>query len=182
MTPPPGTSATKPPARVLLYPELLYILLFIGIFAATMTGVVAFGDLSRWFGHAVAAGTGLVLLVLVIITGAIQSGRIRVLSGRKVFGVHKIAATCFSGIVIGTFSLGLLIMVMHGEQVLETPHGTLGLIVAVLCGIQLILSLPPSRSPSTRKVHRIAGYLIVPLFLVQFFLGLGAAHLFGLDL
>jgi hypothetical protein len=74
-------------------------------------------------------------------------------------------------------------MIGHGEPVLTTLHGWLGLTVAALSAVQMLPSLFITRRQSIRKFHRIVGYLIFPLFLFQIFLGLDAAELFegGLD-
>ena len=160
-----------------LYRALPYFLLFIGTIIVTILSVILFGNPSRWMGHAVTAAIGLVLLILVILTGAIQNGRIPFLHMPKIMVVHKISGTCFSGVVIGTFILGLLVILGHGEPILTSSHGILGLIVAILSGIQLVLSLVVTKRQKIRTAHKIIGYLIVPLFLLQIYLGISAAEL-----
>ena len=159
------------------YRALPYFFLFIGIIIVTIFSVILFGNPSRWMGHAITSAIGLILLVLVIFTGAMQSGRIRFLHIQKIMLLHKISGACFSGVVIGTFILGLLLMVEHNDPILTSYHGILGLIVAVLSGVQLVLSLMVSKRQSIRAAHRIIGYLILPLFLLQLYLGISAAEL-----
>jgi hypothetical protein len=122
---------------------------------------------------------GLVLLALVVVTGAIRRGRFKALRFRQVLFFHTMVSVCFTGIVVGTFFLGLLVVISGGEPVLTTPHGIVGFFVAALSLVQMIPSLAITRRPSIRRIHRIFGYLVVPLFLLQIFLGLGAARLFG---
>jgi hypothetical protein len=94
---------------------------------------------------------------------------------------HKTAGVFFAGIVVSTFFPGLQVTASHGEPVLATPHGLLGLADAVLCTVQMGLSLFVSQRHTIRKFHRIVGYLIVPLFLLQILLGLNAAGWLGPD-
>jgi hypothetical protein len=157
--------------------SLPFFFLFAGIIFAMIWETVTFGSPSRWSGHAITGGIGLVLLVLVIITGAMQGGRLPSLHFRHTLLVHKIASVSFSAIATGTFLLGLLVMVGHGWPVLATTHGVLGLIVTVLSIIQIVPSLLVTSRQSIRGIHRFVGYLILPLFLLQIFLGLEAADL-----
>jgi hypothetical protein len=178
MAAPPGPS-TEQSTRTEVSQALPFFFLFIVIVIAMVLGTVTFGSPSRWIGHATTAVAGLVLLALVVVAGAIRSGRIKALQFRHALFVHKIASVCFTGVVAGTFILGLLVMMGHDEPVLGTPHGIVGLIVAVLSVIQMILSLVVANRQSIRRVHGVLGYLIVLFFLFQLFLGLGAARLFG---
>ncbi len=168
---------------MILYQAVPYLLLFAGIIAGIVLETIIFGSPSRWIGHAVTGTSGLVLLALVIVTGMIRSGRISSLHVRNVHFLHKIASVAFSGVAVGTFSLGLLLMASHGEPLLTTTHGWVGMTVAALSTIQLLPSLFVSRRQSIRKFHMVVGFLIVPLFLLQVILGIDAAELFegGID-
>jgi hypothetical protein len=177
MTTLPASIPKEPSARATLNHALPYLLLFIGIIAGIVLEAIFLSEPSRWIGHSVTGTAGLVLLIMVIVTGAIRSGRLQSLTFRQVHFTHKIASVAFSGIAVGTFFLGLLVMVGHGEPVMTTVHGWTGLIVAALSTVQLLPSLFITRRQSIRKIHMIIGFLIVPLFLLQVFLGLNAAEL-----
>jgi VIT1/CCC1 family predicted Fe2+/Mn2+ transporter len=69
-----------------------------GIISGIVFETIFFGSPSRWIGHAVIATAGLVLLVLVIVTGVIRSGRIPSLRFRQVHLLHKIASVSFTGL------------------------------------------------------------------------------------
>ena len=145
-----------------------------GIIAAGSVAAT-FGTHVQWIGHAVVAIFGLVLLVIVILTGAIQAGRIYRKSVSRVYPLHRAASTWFSLVVVVTFILGLLVTNSHGEPVLQSAHGVLGLILAVLAPIQLGPSLIIVKRSSIRTIHRIVGYLIAVLYILQVYFGLNSA-------
>jgi hypothetical protein len=160
------------------YVTLPYMLIVLGGLIATGTVVATFGTSSQWIGHAVTALLGLLLLVTVILTGAIQAGRIFRKNTFQVYPAHRAASIWFSVVVMVTFILGLLAMVGHGEPVLRSSHGFLGLTVTVLALIQLAPSLIITKRSSIRTIHRIVGYLIAVVFSIQIYIGLSEAGLF----
>ncbi|HMA05780.1 MAG TPA: hypothetical protein VKO45_07620 [Methanomicrobiales archaeon] len=122
----------------------------------------------------------LVLMVAVILTGAVQKGRIKAIRVHHIFRFHRMLSIWFSAFVVGTFVLGLLTTRGHGEPVLESVHGLLGLVVAILALAQLVPSLVIARRTRIRLPHRVIGYLIVPLLVLQTVIGLGEAGLIPL--
>lgn len=174
----PGTDTlTESGIKKMVYP-LGFFLLFTGIIIAIVALALVFGTPSRWLLHAFTAGLGLVLLVLVIVTGMMMARRIRSMHIPHVRLVHTCLSIVFAGMTVSTFILGLVYITEHGEPLLHTPHGFVGLVLSVLCAAQVLLSLVVSRRQSIRTVHRITGYLIVVFFLLQLFMGLEAAGLF----
>ena len=151
------------------------ILLISGLLITLASVALTFGSESRWIGHAVTGTIALVLMVAVILTGAVQKGRIRTIRIHHIFRFHKMLSIWFSTFVVGTFILGLLTTMEHGEPVLQSVHGLLGLIVAILALAQLVPSLVITRRTSIRLPHMVIGYLIVSLLVLQIIIGLGEA-------
>ena len=175
-----GAGITQPAAlgpvrRYLTVPNLLML---IGGVIAVGSVAATFGTTSQWIGHAVMAIFGLLVLVIVILTGAIQAGRISRKSAFRVYPLHRAASIWFSLVVVVTFILGLLAMMGHGEPLLQSIHGIVGLTLTVLALIQLVPSLIVAKRSSIRTIHRIVGYLIAVLFSAQVYLGLNSAGFF----
>ena len=150
-----------------------------GLVVAAGSIVFTFGTESRWIGHAVTSTIGLILMIVVVITGAAQKGRIRTIRLHQIFRYHKMASIWFSLFVIGTFFLGLLTTQEHGEPLLESPHGIVGLALVVMAIVQIIPSLLIQKRARIQVLHRVVGYTIVPVFILQTILGLYAAGILG---
>ncbi len=175
-----GAGITEPAAQgpVRQYLTIPYLLMLIGGVIAAGSVAATFGTPSQWIGHAVMAIFGLLVLVIVILTGAIQAGRIYRKSAFRVYPLHRAASIWFSLVVVVTFILGLLVTMHHGEPVLQSPHGILGLTLTALALIQLVPSLIIAKRSPIRTIHRIVGYLIAVLFSAQLYLGLNSAGFF----
>jgi len=89
------------------------------------------------------------------------------------------ASMWFSLFVIGTFVLGLLTTLEHGEPLLQSPHGIVGLTLFLMAVIQLVPSLLIKQRDRIRALHMVVGYTIVPVFILQTVLGLYAAGILG---
>lgn len=168
-------AAQEPVRRYLAIP---YLFMLLGGILAAGSVAATFGTPSQWIGHSVMAIFGLLVLVIVILTGSIQAGRIYRKDTFQVYPLHRAASIWFSLVVVVTFILGLQVTIHHGEPVLQSAHGILGLILAVLALIQLGPSLIIAKRSSIRTIHRIVGYLIAVLFSVQVYLGLNSAGFF----
>jgi hypothetical protein len=160
------------PAKWSLLPN---ILLMAGLLVAAGSIALTFGTEARWIGHAVTSTVGMMQMVVVILTGAVQKERIRTIRLHQIFRYHKMASTWFSLLVIGTFVLGLLTTLEHGEPFLESPHGIIGLVLVLMALVQLVPSLLIRKRARIRALHRVVGYAIVPVFILQTVLGLYAA-------
>lgn len=156
-------------------PDLPKILLITGLMVVAGSIALTFGTESRWVGHAVASIIGLILMVTAVLTGMVQKGRIRTIQLHHIFRYHKMASTWFGLFVIGTFVLGLLTSLEHGEPLLESPHGIVGLVLVFMAIIQLVPSLLIRKRDRIRVLHRVTGYAIVPMFIIQTILGISAA-------
>lgn len=168
-------TAQGPVSRNLTLP---YLLMLLGGVIAAGSVAVTFETPSQWVGHAVMAIFGLLVLGIVILTGAIQAGRIYRKRVFRVYHLHRAASIWFSLVVAATFILGLLVTMHHGEPVLQSAHGILGLTLTILALIQLGPSLIIAKRSPIRIVHRIVGYLIAVLFSAQLYLGLNSAGFF----
>jgi hypothetical protein len=130
---------------------------------------------SRWIGHAVAGAFSLILIITIMATGGMLTGRLRKSENVQIFPIHRKVSIWFSIFVIGAFLFGLGVTAFHGEPVLTSAHGLLGLLIAVLAAVQLIPSLATKNRASIRGVHRIIGYLLAPLVLLQVIAGVHEA-------
>jgi len=146
---------------------------------AAVSIALTFGTESRWVGHAVVSVIGMILMVTAVLTGIVQKGRIRKIHLHHIFRYHKMASTWFSLFVIGTFILGLLTTLEHGEPLLESPHGIVGLVLVLMAIVQLFPSLLIKRRARIQTLHKFIGYTIVPVFILQTVLGLYAAGILG---
>ena len=158
-------------------PDLPEILIIMGILIPAAIVLLTFGTESRWIGHAAIALTGLAFLTAHIFTGAMVRGRVKTsrLPGR--FRLHRMTSIWFGVFVVATFVQGLLTTAGHGEPVLESPHGIIGLALAVLVIVQVVPSILIRNRGRLRFPHMVVGYAIVPLYLLQVVVGFSEAGL-----
>ena len=152
-------------SRTKKYPSLLFLLLFIGIILAFLLATLTFGKPSRWLGHAIPAVIGIILLVLIAVSGAQMTVRIKFFPVRKLLLLHKCLVVTFSGFVIGTFSLGLLLMILHHCPILTSLNGWVGMVVAILSAVQFFMSLAIRDRAPIRTSHRVGGGISLSCFL-----------------
>jgi hypothetical protein len=80
-------------------------------------------------------------MVIIQTTGGMLTGRLRRREYVRIFPLHKKVSIWFSLYVIAVFFFGLAVTASHGEPVLTSVHGLLGLVVAVLAAAQIVPSL-----------------------------------------
>ena len=119
-----------------------------------------------WLGHAFIAIVGLILMVYTIATGAMLKGRIK-RNQLNHFQLHKKAAIYFGALIFGTLLYGLLLKIHHEEPVLTSIHGKLGILILLIVISQIIPSLVIKDRTWIRKTHRILGYALAPLMLLE---------------
>lgn len=151
------------------------LLIIAGLIITLLAMGMTYREEIRWVGHAVAGVFSLILVISIVTTGAMITGRIKSRENVQVFSIHKTLSIWFSIFVIGSFLSGLAILAVQGEPVLATSHGILGLIIALLATFQLISNFITSNRASLRGVHRTIGYLLVPLVTLQLIAGLYVA-------
>lgn len=169
----------QPPDQAGKWLTLPGILLLSGLLTVAFIVALTFGTELRWTGHASAGILGMILMVATVVTGMVQKGRIRTVRFSGIYRYHKMASTWFGLFVIGTFVLGLLTTLEHGEPLLESPHGIVGLVLVFMVVVQLVPSLLIRKRDRIQVLHRVTGYAIVPLFIIQTILGLSAAGIHG---
>jgi hypothetical protein len=93
-------------------------------------------------------------VVYVVITGAMLRGRIKRSSG-NIFKLHKKYGIYFGAFILGSFIYGLWIRLQHGESILLSVHGRLGLVILLIVALQVI----PGLTLKNRATYR--GFLII---------------------
>lgn len=162
----------------MFYPLLLLV---IGLVVSVVSVVLTFSPVTRWIGHAITAVVGLILLMVVIMTGLIQSNRIRSGRFRHIFFFHRTIASGFVLFAIGTFVLGVDATIgTEGIPLFGDPHGLLGAIIVVLAVLEVVPSLLAGNREKIKKLHSFVAFLILLLYCIQIVLGLEMADLIAL--
>jgi len=120
----------------------------------------------RWVGHALIAIVSLVLMIYTLTTGAMLKGRIKKSSG-NLFKFHKRSGIYFGSFILGSFIYGLWIRLQHGESILSSVHGKLGLIILLIVILQLVPSLVLKNRATYRRLHKIMGYTLAPIMIID---------------
>ena len=120
----------------------------------------------RWIGHALIAIVSLMLMIYTLTTGAMLKGRIKRSSG-NVFKFHKRSAIYFGALILGSFIYGLLIRLQHGESILSSVHGKLGLIILLIVVLQIIPSLVLKKRAKYRRLHKMLGYSLALILVID---------------
>jgi hypothetical protein len=120
----------------------------------------------NWIGHALIAITSLLLMVYAITTGAMLRGRIKRSSG-NIFRLHKRFGIYFGAFILGSFIYGLWIRLQHGEAILSSIHGKLGVLILFIAILQVIPSLILKNRVKYRGLHRVMGYTLPPILIID---------------
>lgn len=117
------------------------------------------------------------LIVYVITSGAMLTGRIRRSPG-NVFKRHKRIGIYFGAFILGSFIYGLWMRLGHGESILSSIHGKIGLIILFMAILQIIPSLVLKNRTKYRRLHKIIGYFLPPILAIDAVWGLynGVIH------
>lgn len=140
----------------------LALLIIVGILASVYRS---------WIGHALVGLAGIVLLILAVTAGAMLTRRIQK-GGINPFMLHGRAGLFLFSILLGTFFYGLWIRLQHDEPLLRSVHGWLGLIVVIIAAFQALSSLMAKERTKLRPTHRLLGYSLAPLIVIEAVLGL----------
>lgn len=130
-----------------------------------------------WIGHALIAIVSLLLIVRTLTTGAMIKRRIKSKPG-NVFRLHRRNGIYFGAFILGSFIYGLLMKLQHGDSILSSVHGKLGLIIVLIVIFQVIPSLVLKNRSSYRGLHKIMGYALAPILFIDASWGLynGVIH------
>lgn len=120
----------------------------------------------NWIGHALIAIISLMLIIYVLTTGAMLRGRIKRSSG-NIFKLHKKGGIYFGAFILGLFIYGLWIRLQHGESILSSVHGKLGLIILLVMIVQLFLSLVFKNRARYRGLHKMMGYALALILIID---------------
>lgn len=120
----------------------------------------------NWIGHALIAITSLFLIIYALTTGAMLKGRIKRKPG-NIFRLHRRSGVYFGAFILGSFIYGLLMRLQHGESILLSIHGKLGLIIVLIVIMQVIPSLVLKNRASYRGLHKIMGYILAPILFID---------------
>jgi hypothetical protein len=156
------------------WPDLPVILLIVAFLVAAGAVALTYGT-TRWIGHAVTAFAGLALMITAVLSGAVQKGRIQRIHIRNAYRFHRMASIGFCLFVIGAYVLGILTTMKFGGQLVKYPHGVVGLILVLMAVVQLLPFLLVKRRAGIQALHRLTGYIIIPVFILQLIAGLGTA-------
>src|SRR5665647_3674243 len=99
-------------------------------------------------------------MVYALTTGALLKRRIKKKSQGNVFKFHKRVGIYFGALILGSFIYGLWIRLQHGESILSSVHGKLGLIILLIVILQLVPSLVLKNRATYRRLHKIMGYTL----------------------
>jgi len=112
-----------------------------------------------------------VLLVLALVKGAMLTGRIQK-GGKNPFMLHGRAGIFLFAILLGTFFYGLWIRLLHDEPLLRSVHGWLGLVIVTIAALQVLPSVTAKERTKLRPMHRLLGYSLAPLIVIEAVWGL----------
>ena len=121
----------------------------------------------KWIGHALIAIISLVLMVYALTTGALLKRRIKKKSQGNVFKFHKSVGIYFGALILGSFIYGLWIRLQHGESILSSVHGKLGLIILLTVVLQIFPSLVFKNRARYRGLHKMIGYALAPILVID---------------
>jgi len=124
-----------------------------------------------WGGHAIVSIIGLIFALLILLTGAKLSGRIKKKEGFYSFKIHKTASILFSLFMVGTFFYGLLVTSEHETHLLLSVHGWLGLLIVIFALLQVIPSVFIKKRNKIKFPHMMIGYSLVFLVALQIIVG-----------
>lgn len=130
----------------------------------------------NWVGHALIAIVGLMLMIYSLTTGAMLRGRIK-RTPANVFRRHKRSGIYLGSLILGSFVYGLWMRLQHGDPLLSSVHGRLGLIVLLIMILQLVPSLVLKDRARYRGLHRVLGYALAPILVLDTAWGLHNAVL-----
>ncbi len=106
------------------------------------------------------------LLILALVEGTMLTGRIQK-GGGNPFMLHGRAGIFLFALLLGTFFYGLWIRILHDEPLLRSIHGWLGLIIVIMAALQVLPSLTAKERTKLRPMHRLLGYSLAPLIVIE---------------
>jgi hypothetical protein len=145
------------------------------VFIAGIAAMAAtYGSQDNWISHSILGAASLGLILEIDIVGAMAAGRIRKPKDLRPFPVHKKASGQFLAVSIGSYLFGIWIRFQHGDPVMATPHGWIGLAVCLIAVPQW-LSCRYKVRRAVKLLHIGLGYGLLAILVVQIALGVWMA-------
>jgi hypothetical protein len=144
--------------------------LVIGIVAAGIAASLLLASLRPWRAHTYLGILSFLLLIAVVAAAAARRHRIPGLAAGTATRLHDLLSFSFIGLAVSTVVLGIVSDIPKNFEHLAEPHGLLAVGIAVIAVFQGI-SIHVRRGPATGRIHRLAGYLLFLLFILQILLG-----------
>ncbi len=132
---------------------------------------ITYGTEINWIAHALIGLVSLAIVVEMDVSGALLARRLKGPKVQNPFALHKHPSVQLVLFMALSFSFGLWIRVQHGDPLLVTPHGWLG-IALVLLAIAQWASCGLKRKKGVRLFHRSLGYALPGLVVAQSVLGM----------
>ena len=153
----------------------VHLLILSGLILTILATGLSYNEEDRWAGHAVAGVFSLILVITIMMTGGMLTGRLRSWENVRVFPIHRTVSIWFSLFVIGSFLFGLSVTGTPGKTRLRgRPWSPWTGRCRYGCR-SLIPSLLTKNRASLREVHKVVGYLLAPLVTLQVIVGLYVA-------
>jgi len=163
--------------------KMYYLIILLLIMSLFVVGSVAASEdeeltVFDWAGHAIVSIIGFIFALLILITGAKLTGRIKKIDGLNSFNLHRAASILFSLFMVGTFFYGLLVTSGHETPLLSSSvHGWLGLLIVIFALLQVIPSVFIKKRNKIKFPHMMIGYSLVFLVMLQIIVGVQIAVL-----
>ncbi|MGQ4873078.1 MAG: DUF4079 family protein [Promethearchaeota archaeon] len=127
----------------------------------------------NWIIHAILSLISLTILILLAIYGlSIRGITKKIIKTKNKYNIHKKLAISLLVLIIITFSYGLWLSFLHGQNLLSTLHGLTGVIILSFTLIQVVLSLIIKKRNRMLKIsHAIFGFGLLVLMIFQIILG-----------
>ena len=121
----------------------------------------------NWIGHALIAIISLLLIIYTLTTGATLKGRIKREAQETSLSFIKGVAFTLEPSSWDRFIYGLWIKLQHGESILSSVHGKLGLVILFIVALQVFPSLILKDRGRYRGLHKIMGYALAPILVID---------------
>ena len=155
-------------------PAISDLTLALAVIAGLAVMAATYGSENNWIGHAILGAVSLGLILEIDIAGAMAARRIRKLKDLSPFPVHRKASGQFLAVSIGSFLLGIWMDIQHGDLIMATPHGWLGLAVCLIAVPQWLSCRYKVRG-AVKILHKVLGYGLLAILIIQTSLGIWMA-------
>lgn len=153
----------------------LYTLIPLAFLLSIISVILTYKKDIWWIGHGTIGIVSLIIVVSIVIAGATLKGRIKRITKTNTLKLHKWLAISFGFFILGVFLYGLWVTTRFGKIIPVTIHGKLGLFIFIVVISQVIPSLLIKKRTKLRTIHRILGYTLISLVILQVTWGIHVA-------